>query len=527
MVIFSPTNTKTDRDSLLIFALGVFVFTIGLSPEFVGFQSRFALFAQEMLRYGPTCFPTTYRIPYPDYPAASTYLIYIFSLPFKKVTALSAVLPTAAASALILVFTYRIGAIQSRKWGIYAVLFALFTHEFLAESRSICLDQYTSLATVLCFYLAYSASVFGRQKRLWLIPLLFIMGFSFRGPIGLVIPAAVTFGFYLWEKQYKKCLIFGLAALSLFGLCLAGLLAAAYRQGGNELVERVAQAQGSGRLGYYATNYSYYLVRGFTAYAVSFPLAVIASGASYKKIFKRETLNGRLLGHLAFWVVIILLGMSMPGTKKTRYILPVVPALSLLVSYMFVHLAPEGSWAQVRKAFLWGCQMLPFAAAVGAVALCLPNRYFTPIPVFSGLIALTLLIGLVVVHLKWNRKLEEYPRNHLAIIPVAVLSFIIFNVWVIDPMTYFRERTKPFVEKVESLLPSRTGTIAFYRIGPNAEDIKFMANVSRPTTPVFIQNSEDLLRQSPRTCFIARQEGFDGLPEEIVQKMQVDRKSVV
>jgi 4-amino-4-deoxy-L-arabinose transferase-like glycosyltransferase len=519
MVLSSAESLNTNRDSLLIFVSGVFVFTIGLSPEFIGAQCRYALFAREMLHYGPTFFPTIYQTAYADYPATSTYLIYILSLTFGKVTVLSAVLPTALTSALILVLIYRIGATQSRKWGVYAVLLALFTHEFLAESRSISLDQYTSLATVLCFYLAYSASLFGRQKRLWFIPLLFIVGFCFRGPIGLVIPAAVTFVFYLWEKQYRKCLIIGVAALSVLVLCLAALLAVAYRQGGSELLERVLQAQAGGRLGYYAKNYSYYLVNGFTSYAVSFPLAVIVLGASWKKIFKRQTINDRLPGHLVLWVVIVILGMSIPGAKKTHYILPVVPALSLLASYMFVRMESEGLAARAKDIFLAVCSMLPFAAMVATAASCIPNKYFISNPVLPAVVTMILVLGLIAIRL--SRTLKQHLRNSSGAVPVAALSFIIFNIGVVDPMVYVYERTKPFVKKMESLLQSQPGTIAFYRIGPDEEDIKFVANASRLLSPLFIDNAEDLLRQPSRTYCIARQKDFDHLPEEIVQKMQI------
>jgi hypothetical protein len=229
-----------NKDSVLIFFVSSAVFTVHLIPEFIGFQTRFALFAQEMLRYGPTLFPTTYRIPYPDYTATSTYLIYLLSLPFGKVTVLSAILPTVVASALILVVIYRIGAMRSQEWGICAVLLALFIDEFLKESRSVALDQYASLVT-----------------------------------------------------------------------------------------------------------------------------------------------------------------------------------------------------------------------------------------------------------------------------------------WFINPLIYSHERTKPFLEKSESLQASRAVTIAFYRIGPDAEDIKFIANVSRPAMPIFIKNMKDLLQQSPQTYFIARDGDFDDLPNNIAQKMQV------
>lgn len=179
------------KDSLIIFLIGLVIFTIGLSPEFTGFDCRFAVFAQEMLRNGPTFFPTTYGQPYPDYPGTSTFIIYLFSLLFGKVTPFTLTLPSAIVSSLILVFIYKIGAIQSRRWGLFAVLITLFTQEFISISRSSSTDIYTTLATVLCFYLAYSADLYNKQKRLWLIPFILIISFCFRGPIGLVIPASV------------------------------------------------------------------------------------------------------------------------------------------------------------------------------------------------------------------------------------------------------------------------------------------------------------------------------------------------
>jgi len=56
----------------------------------IGFDSRFVLFAQKMLRHGPSLFPSTYGEPYPDYPGTSTLLIYLLSLPFGQVDSLAA-----------------------------------------------------------------------------------------------------------------------------------------------------------------------------------------------------------------------------------------------------------------------------------------------------------------------------------------------------------------------------------------------------------------------------------------------------
>jgi len=37
---------------------------IGLNPGFVSFHVRFGMFAQEIFRFGPIYFPTTYQCPY-------------------------------------------------------------------------------------------------------------------------------------------------------------------------------------------------------------------------------------------------------------------------------------------------------------------------------------------------------------------------------------------------------------------------------------------------------------------------------
>src|SRR3989344_2953414 len=105
-------------EAFFIFCLGLLVFTIGLSnQEIIRFEARFYLFAVEMWRHGLTWFPTTYQQPYPDYPVTGTLFIYLFSKLFGNLNKLTAVLPSAIASAMVLATTYLIGALHSRRWG--------------------------------------------------------------------------------------------------------------------------------------------------------------------------------------------------------------------------------------------------------------------------------------------------------------------------------------------------------------------------------------------------------------------------
>jgi len=521
MTSVSGESAQFNKDSLAIFLIGFVIFTFALKPEFTGIQARFALFAQEMFRYGPTFFPTTYQIPYPDYPATSTFAIYLVSLLLGKVTPFSAVLPTAVTSALILVVTYRIGATQSRKWGLVAVLLALSTHLFFSESRSISLDQYVSLATVLCFYLVYSVTASDKQKRLWFIPPILIASFSFRGPIGLIIPTAVVCSYYLWSREFKKSIIIGLMATGVMIICIVGLLAMSYVQAGEIFTKRVINAQAAGRLIQNRESYFFYWYRCLSDCTACYPLAILVVVARFKKILRRESNDYKLIGYLVCWILIVLIGMSVPAAKKMRYILPIVPALSLVAAYLLIDSSIKGVLFETRRAFLSICSYLPLLASIATMGILSFGKYFGLTVDVHYLIALVLLIGLLIVAgtVKW--RLRGHPNQDMALAVVGVAAFIITSVGIAEPISLAIECTKPFVEKVKYLQKERPGEIGFYQIGPDAEDIKFMANYDRPIKPVFIKNAEELQQQSAQTYFVARQKDFDNLPQHIAQGIKV------
>ncbi|MBW8036483.1 MAG: glycosyltransferase, partial [Planctomycetes bacterium] len=190
------------RDVFFIFVIGVVLFTVGLPCEFIGFQTRFAVLAKEMVVNGPSLFPTVYNVPYADYSSAATLPIYYLSKVFGEVSPFTAILPTAIVSALVLVFTYLIGATYSRKWGLLGVLFCVMTLIFVGESRGVSMDMYVTLAVVVCFYIVHSAKLTGRKVRLGFIPLVMVAGYAFRGTHGLVLPALVVGCYFLWEREY-------------------------------------------------------------------------------------------------------------------------------------------------------------------------------------------------------------------------------------------------------------------------------------------------------------------------------------
>lgn len=501
-------------DSALIFLVGMIVFLCCPAPEFIGFNPRFAVFAQEMLRNGPTFFPTTYGSPYPDYPASSTFLIYLASLPFGRVTPLTGILPTAVVSSLILVVIYRIGEIRSRTKGLVAVLFALFTAEFLGAARSISLDQYTSLATASSFYLVYSSDCLGRNRRLWLLPGAWLLGFAFRGPVGLVIPALVTGVYCLWTARFRKAVLVGIATGCLFILCCAGLLLAARRQGGTPLLNDVIAAQFAGRFGDRGAGFGFYWYGALISCAVSYPLALLVVASRWKNIVRRKTEEDRFLGVLTAWVLAVLIVMSIPAAKKTRYITPIIPGGALIAASLVTDAAASGFLSRTKQRFLDICNGLPLLlilAVGGFYAFACLRR---PEWCTSGLAGVGLLAPLLVVSWKLDRGWKDLVSRDLYRLAVGVASWIVVSIAVAEPITYSQEKTVPFVRQVEALLEKTPGTVTFFQVGPDAEDVKFVANLKEPLLPRFA-DSFDAVWSAPGAHYVIMKESaFRSLPQE-------------
>jgi 4-amino-4-deoxy-L-arabinose transferase-like glycosyltransferase len=511
-----------NRDSLLVFFIGVVVFTIGLSPEFIGFNCRFAVFAKEMLHNGPTFFPTTYGQPYPDYTGASTLMIYLASLPFSKVTPFTSVLPTAIVSALILVFIYRIGAIRSRNWGLFAVLFALCTIEFFNLSRSVSTDQYTALATVMCFYIVHSATVYNRQKRLLLIPFLFMFGFVFRGPIGLIIPASVVCAYYLYNRDFENFAFTACVSAILLVAYSLILLATAQYQGGETFVKQVIRAQVTGRLSGDAKHWlGYYFVESFGRYTLSYPFAVVVIAVLHKKIFARENGDYRLLGSLVIWIIVVLVGMSIPSARKIRYVLPMIPAVALVGSYLFVYPSRNNILSEVKKTFLQFCSWFPLGVVVfSLLAWVSSSRYRS---LLGGNYPAAIIPAIILTIASWvlNIRLKNNNRKDLALLAVATVTSIIITICIVEPIDCYRNTTRPFVAKVEALRSQKSGEVVFYRIGADSAAIKFMANCDKQLKPQFVNNPTDILDFQASAYFIAAKGDFAALPKRVTSKIKV------
>lgn len=515
-----PSDLRLQRlTPWLIGVGGLLLFILGLDHrDFIHLEARYALFAQTMFREGAGFFPTLYGEPYPDYPATGTLLIDLVSKFTNGVTTVTAVLPTATAAALTLVFTYLIGALHAPRWGLYAVLFELCTYQFLATARSVSLDPFVAMATTGCFYAAYSAALLDRPWRVSLIPLGWAVGFLMRGPIGLIIPAAVVAVFYLLERQWRRFIWMSALALGLLVLCMAGLLAAARAQGGSGLADQVLRFEALGRMAAGTSERPpvyFYAVNALAAFALSFPVAAALAACGFRALMRPATNEWRLLRHLGAWTLTVMVGLSIPAKQEIRYLIPVVPAAALMAAALLV-VTPSHAWLQrLRRGVLRLFLLMPWLGLVLlAAGLTFPRlQALVPADASPGTAAAILaMIALLTPALR--SRLRDDGGRELATVALSVAGFVAVTLLIVEPIAVDLNRVGLFADAVRM---HRTvgAPLAFYKIGPDAADVKFMAALDEAVRPLFVRAAAEFDALPAGVIVIAKRDDFDELLPEL------------
>jgi 4-amino-4-deoxy-L-arabinose transferase-like glycosyltransferase len=489
---------------VIIFVVSLGLFTVGLNAsEIIGFESRFYLFALEMLKHGVGWFPTTYFQPYPDYPVTPTLMIVAMAKVFGGLTKFTAVLPSALAASATLCLTYSTAALHHKSWGIASVLFMLLTYLFLMEARTISPDQFVAFATVGCFYVAYRAEYFKKTAGAYWIPLLLMFGFSCRGPIGLVIPAGVLTGFYCFSGRFTKMIYWGAVSAILLVLCCGLLFFAAYQTGGMPFVKTVWHMQVAGRLEDAYLPAYFYLTESFGAYAITYPLVVFALVGVMAANKHEPSAELKLVKQLIGWVLIIIIGLSIPAIKKPRYILAMAPALSMICAYILLMQHRTRYLAYLQKALkllLVFFPCLAFCMLMIAYTAMLTSKTYLPIPFFT--LGLLCIAAQIVNALLWMKQ----DRTQLLILSVAACIFVVSYLEVVELVNEFTNQTRQFVTSVESARHAEHAKLIIYKENPDGLPIKYLVNTARTDEPLFINTPEALIACNEKAWVLITQE---------------------
>ncbi len=494
------------RQSLGLGVLGLLLFIAGSwHQSIIGFDSRFVLFAQEMLRHGPGFFPTTYGQPYADYLATSTLLTWLLSLPLGQVTSLTAWLPTAMASALIVTLVYRLTAPYSTRWGLLSIAVLLLSSTFISETRAVSLDQMLAAVTLAVFYLGYAHDHFGAGKRLHWVYLLLIIGFAIRGPIGLVVPAGVLCSYYLINRQWRPLLGFGLIALALLVACVGLLLLMAKLSGGERFMQDVIRMQFLGRMDGSEGSGSvlYYFISSLGNYALAYPVAllVLLALAIGRPVPDPAV---RLVLYCAGAGLLVMLGLSIPQAKKARYILPMLPMAAIIAAYPFQ--ASRGRLFAWLRGLLLGVWTLLPALMIGGLVYA-RGRYPAQL---NGLGQVFGLLGA----LQAMALLSLCSARLRLLVPAfaGVLAVWASYILVVEPLQRSLYDTRTFTLQVHQHVMQDPAPLVLHGLGKDAKAIKFMVNLTCDQVPLFTRQAGDLTAIPTPAWVVMSAEDFEALP---------------
>lgn len=480
----------------------------------IGFDSRFVMFAQEMLRHGPSIFPTTYGEPYADYSATSTLFTWLLSLPFGHVSSLTAWLPSALASAVIVGLMYRLVAPYSTRWALVSIALLLLTNTFISETRAVSLDQMLAAVSLAVFYLAYAHDHFGRSKPWpWLV-LLLLLGFGIRGPIGLVIPTGMLCSYYLLRRQWRPLFGFGSLALILLVACVGLLLLLAKLSGGEVFLQDVIRMQFMGRMDGTegASSTTYYFTSSMGNYALAYPLALLAIVAAFLTRREHQGPTWELFKYCAAAGLIVMIGLSVPQAKKARYILPMLPMAAILAAYPFY--VVQGRVFKVLRTLIIGV-WLALPAVLFILLLVARQRFTQPIPALG--VILPLLAVLQVLALVMLSRARWRPLGPALCAVLAVWSSYIL---VVEPVQRSLYDTRTFTLDVREKMGTAPAPLVLHGMGKDAKAIKFMVNLDEDLIPLFTQSPVDLTQVPVPAWVVMSNAAFKGLTDSRLASLQ-------
>lgn len=334
-------SSVKSRYQYLIFwssAVLLFLWALGYRGLWAS-EGRWAEITREMFLSGDFFHPTINGEPYFDKPLLSYWLIALVSHTTGKLNEWAIRLPSAVSGLLALWAMVSLGRrLWSEKVAITAGWILLTTYGVLFWSRTGSADM-ENLAVVIIAVAWYWA----RRERpgfftFLVFYLICFLGAHAKGLPAVVIPVLAVLPDVIRERRWKRLLSFSHVLALAIGITFyiipfiyADITSGEYRASGLALVfkENVLRyfKPFDHKEPFYV--YLYYLPELFLPWTPLFLIAIWGTFASFKKLDKKTR-------WLAEAIVVIFLFFTFSGSRRSYYILPILPFCALLTSLFFV-----------------------------------------------------------------------------------------------------------------------------------------------------------------------------------------------
>lgn len=481
-----PRGIKFSAFSLLlILCFFLFFWELGNIPFYERGEPREGLVVWEMYKTGNWVLPKINGDYIPFKPPFFHWIGVVISTVIGDVNELTIRLPSALFATLGVLLVYSTGTRHwNEKTGRFAAIVLATTPGWWRAATMAQVDMtlaFFMTAALLLFYFMYREGRYSRGNAM-AVALLLACATLAKGPLGLLVPLLIIFVFLCLRRDFaflKKA--HPISGAVLFLLVAGSWYALAMRQGGSAFFIRqiIEESLGTAAGDYGRHQPLYYYVSNF--FLNQAPWSVFVPPLAfflYRR--RRELIDDPLLFPLVWWVSVFLF-FSLASGKRAVYILPLYPAVALLLGAWWGSLgretATEDVWVTsaagvaLAAASLVGVGTLTFflAGASGAQVEHLFPRlrsagalddlqsFFTPsVPLWiglSGFAAASLLIFLSLPRKQWDGMFVA-----IAMMATAATVFLKTSYY---PAIAGERTLKPFATRLRENIAPQT-PILFY-----------------------------------------------------------------
>jgi 4-amino-4-deoxy-L-arabinose transferase-like glycosyltransferase len=380
--------------------------------------------ARAMVDSGAFVIPRYEGQPFFDKPILSYWLMAGAMRALGTDAGAARLVPVAASIGVLLATAWLGTLLFDRRTALAGGLVLATTLAFLSFARVAMSDMLLALFTTLAVALAVLAYRPGAPA--WTVPLLGAvagLGFATKGPVALLIPGLAVL-LLLWESRRHpvpcgwKPLALGTLAFAVLGL---GWFALVYRQLGADPLVAFFLRENLERF----AGEAYDVGRPFWFY----PPAYLAEGlpwspflpiALWRLARSRDRDEAHPTRFLTAWVALVLVPLSLSRGKIDYYLLPIYPAVSLVIGRYFARVP----WTRADRA--GASVVLALQAAALALLLVLPPRI--PDAWLPGALPRALLPGVVAAGAALFVAVAVRPTPRRA---AVVLSSLVAAAWLV------------------------------------------------------------------------------------------------
>lgn len=502
--------------------------------DIYGLEIRNALIAREMLERGLTFIPEVLGQPYPDYPPLYFWLEVLFSLPFGHVTTFSIVLPGALSAVGLVAMTFRLGSEISPRMGWLAALLLATFPDFWLKAGTATIDMLLALnvtAAICCLYFREQSE----KRSLYAVGIVIflILAFLTKGPVGLVLPGIAWGGYLLLEKRFKDFIFFTLFMIGIGTLCIAVELIAVWKQGGSDFVRDVVKMQALGRVGKKANHPPYYYIGCLLSAGGIWWLWCIPSlKEGFRKIRENKSVSAirkympaHPVNRLAMvWFLGILILFSLASTRHSRYILPLFPALAILIASGVDRVLAHG---EMQRGKLWETILTGMVLIIAFAGLVFVI-FFPEYRISSLHIILTAFwFAVVIVAWVFVKRIHSKEMRIVALSALMLVTGLSGTNLLVWPAISQKASGRAFVEASEAgAAPDMP--VVIYKIYHDGDGLKYALYSSRNPSDIRFISQPDELRNIPRPCLlIAYQKDSEELQSEFGSELQLRIRGMI